>query len=56
VTEHELLDLASARKLDAAGVSELTAKIIKNSRECNEQTGPFSPISTKMVQIVATWR
>jgi hypothetical protein len=32
VTEHELLDLANARKLDAAGVSQLTAKIIKNSR------------------------
>jgi len=31
VTERELLDLARAGKLDAAGVSELTAKIAKNS-------------------------
>jgi len=31
VTERELLDLARAGKLDAAGVSELTAKIVKNS-------------------------
>jgi hypothetical protein len=31
VTEHELLHLANARKLHPAGVSELTAKIIKNS-------------------------
>jgi hypothetical protein len=31
VTEHELLNLANARKLNPAGVSELTAKIIKNS-------------------------
>jgi hypothetical protein len=31
VTEHELLDLARAGKLDAAGVSDLTAKIRKKS-------------------------
>ena len=31
VTERELLDLANAGKLDPAGVSELTAKIMKNS-------------------------
>ena len=31
VTEHELLDLARAGKLDAAGISELTAKIRKKS-------------------------
>jgi hypothetical protein len=30
VTERELLDLAKAGKLDAAGVSELTARIMKN--------------------------
>ncbi len=30
VTERELLDLANAGKLDAAGVSEPTAKIMKN--------------------------
>ena len=30
VTERELLDLPNAGKLDAAGVSELTAKIMKN--------------------------
>jgi hypothetical protein len=30
VTERELLDLAIAGKLDAAGVSELTAKIMKS--------------------------
>jgi hypothetical protein len=30
VTELELLDLASAGKLDAAGVSELAAKIMNN--------------------------
>ena len=31
VTEHELLDLARAGKLDAAGVSELTAKAKKSA-------------------------
>jgi hypothetical protein len=31
VTEHELLDLARAGKLDAAGVSDLSAKIKKKS-------------------------
>jgi hypothetical protein len=31
VTERELLDLATAGKLDAAGVSDLAAKIMKNS-------------------------
>jgi 6-phosphofructokinase len=30
VTERELLDLAIAGKLDAAGVSELSAKVMKN--------------------------
>jgi hypothetical protein len=30
VTERELLDLANAGKLDAAGVAELTSKIKKN--------------------------
>ncbi len=30
VTERELLDLPHAGKLDASGVSELTAKIMKN--------------------------
>jgi hypothetical protein len=30
VTEREILDLAIAGKLDAAGVSELTAKIMKS--------------------------
>ena len=30
VTERELLELAIAGKLDAAGVSELTAKIMKS--------------------------
>jgi hypothetical protein len=30
VTERELLDLAKAANLDAAGVSELTARIMKN--------------------------
>jgi len=30
VTDHEILDLAKAGKLDAGGVSELTAKIKKD--------------------------
>jgi hypothetical protein len=31
VTDHELLDLAIAGKLDVAGVSEFTAKIMRNA-------------------------
>ena len=38
VTERELLDLARAGRLDAAGVSVLTAKPLKNSGELNEQS------------------
>jgi diketogulonate reductase-like aldo/keto reductase len=35
VTERELLDLAKAGKLDAAGVSEFTARIMKNGAAWN---------------------
>jgi hypothetical protein len=38
VTECELLDLANAGKLDAAGVSEFTAKIMKDG--ASERSNP----------------